>query len=582
MTKWWLILFLVVTLGPAPGAAAQATPQRTLASRAFDLERSGNYAGAVNAYRALLADEPALLSALLGLERSLSALSRLPEMTHEIGILMASPQPPTAAFAVAVRVWTAAGLPDSARTVVDRWAAADPGSEEPWQEWGDAAVGHRDFSLARAALLAGRARLGHPGALAAELAQLASLQEDYPTAVAEWVLALAALREQRNPAEALLGQAPPARRAEVLSLLLATGDPAAMRVGAVLAARWGDPLRGFEQLKRALSTDGDSQVDELTHFRDEISGLMTPAGRLATGRVLEALGVLHDGEDATRYWLDAAQAYSDAGDAEAARRSLTRLAAGAGVPVEVASRATVTLLGVLVEEGRMAEADRQFAALRDGLGVDDLERLSRRIAQGWILAGDLDRAGAAVVADSSVEGLDLAGRIQVYRGDLAGGSDLLKAAGPFSGSREETSSRVWLLALLQVVGADSSVELGGGLLALEQGDTLRAAGLLEEVGGRLPVLEGGAELALLAGRLYAAGGRIDDAERIWTTAAGSEAPAAAAAASLELARLEGSSGRRENAVARLEALIVAWPSSAVAPDARRLMNTLRGATPVNR
>jgi len=577
-----LVLLLTVAAGPAPFAAAQATPQRTLASRAFDLERSGNYAGAVNAYRALLADEPALLSALLGLERSLAALSRLPEMTREIGILMARVEPPTAAFAVAVRVWTAAELPDSARAVVERWAASDPGSEEPWQEWGYAASGRRDFKLARQVLLAGRASLGNPQALAGELAQLASLQEDYPTAVTEWVLALRGLREQRNSAEALLGQAPPARRPEVLTLLVATRDAAALRVGAVLAARWGDPLAGFEQLKRSLSTAGDAQVDELIHFRDEISGLLTPAGRLASGRVLEALGVLHDGEDATRYWLDAAQAFSDAGDADAARRSLARLAGGSGVPVEVASRATVTLVGVLVDEGRMIEADRQFAALRGGLGVEDLEHLSRRLAQGWIHEGDLDRAAAAVVADSSVEGLDLAGRIQMYRGDLTGGSDRLKAAGPFTGSREAASSRVGYLALLQVIGVDSSVELGRGLLLLEQGDTLRAAGVLEEVGGQLPALEGGAELALLAGRLYAGVAQIADAERVWTIAAASEAPAAAAAASLELARLEGNSGRRESAVARLEALIVAWPGSAVAPDARRLMNTLRGATPVNR
>jgi hypothetical protein len=33
---------------------------------------------------------------------------------------------------------------------------------------------------------------------------------------------------------------------------------------------------------------------------------------------------------------------------------------------------------------------------------------------------------------------------------------------------------------------------------------------------------------------------------------------------------------------RLEALIVAWPGSAVAPDARRLLDQLRGAVPAGR
>lgn len=577
----WLALVLAGA-GLAPGAAAQDAPQRTLAARAFDLERSGNYAGAVNAYRALLESDPVLVSALLGLERSLSALSRLPEMSREIGVLMARTDPPPAAFPVAVRVWTAAELPDSARRAVERWAALEPGSEEPWQVWGEAAASRRNLALARTALLAGRNRLGRPQALAAELAQLASQEEDYPTAVAEWVVAMETTPEHRTGAEALLGQAPAGRRAEVRALLAATRAPAAARVAAVLTARWGDPLGGFEQLKRSLPTNGEEQVRELAHFRDEISGLLTPAGRLASGRVLEALGVLHEGEAATRYWLDAAQAFSDAGDAEAARRTLARLAGGSGVPVEVASRATVTLVGVLVDEGRMLEADRQLAALRESLGVEDLERLSRRIARGWIQAGDLERAAAAVAADSSVDGLDLAGRIQVFRGDLAGGSDLLKAAGPFTGSREDASSRVWYLALLQVVGIDSLVELGQALLALEQGDTLRAAGLLEEVGGRLPAMEGGAELALLSGRLYAGAVRPADAERLWAVAAASDAPAAAAAAGLELARLEGQSGRTDRALTRLEALILAWPGSSVAPDARRLLDTLRGTIPAGR
>jgi len=298
--------------------------------------------------------------------------------------------------------------------------------------------------------------------------------------------------------------------------------------------------------------------------------------------VLEALGVLHDGEAATRYWLDAAQAFSDAGDADAARRALGRLAAGAGVPAEVASRATTTLVGVLVEEGRMIEADRQFEALRGGLGVDDRELLLRRIAHGWIREGNLDRAAAAVASDSSVDGLDLQGRIQLYRGDLLGATDLLKAAGPFTGTRAEVSSRVSILALLQVMGADSSAPLGEGLLELERGDTLAAARLVEAAGVGRPGLEGGAELALLAGRLYAMAGAMGDAERLLGAAAGTEAPAAAAAASLELARLQESAGRRAEAMARLEALILAWPGSTVAPDARRMMDTLRGATPVPR
>jgi tetratricopeptide (TPR) repeat protein len=577
-----LLAVLVLLVLAAPDADAQAVQQRTLAARAFDLERSGNYVGAVAAYRALLADEPGLVSALLGLERSLGALSRLPEMSAELAAVMALPEPPLAVFPVAVRVWTAAGLPDSARRVVDRWAQLEPGSEAPWQEWGFAASARRDFVLAREILTTGRSRLGRPDALATELAHLASLEEDYPTAVAEWVRALRTNPVHRAGAVALLGQAPAARRAEILSLLGAGREPVAARVAAVLTARWGDPVAGFDRLQAALPADREARIEELSHFREEISGSSTAAGRRAEGMVLEALGELSEGETATRHWLDAAQAYSDAGAADAARRTLSRLAQTSGVPPEVAGRATVTLVGVLVEEGRLAEADRQLADLREALGVEDLERLGRRVAIGWLRQGNLGRAAELVAADSSVEGLDLSGRIRVYQGDLAGGAELLRAAGPFAGSREEATGRLRYLALLQVIESDSLPALGEGLLLLEQGDTAAAAARLETVGAELPPAKGGAEVALLAGRLWAALGRTADAERVLARASHAEAPAASAAAGLELARIEDATGRRAEAMVRLEALIVAWPGSAVAPDARRLLDQLRGAVPAGR
>jgi tetratricopeptide (TPR) repeat protein len=242
----------------------------------------------------------------------------------------------------------------------------------------------------------------------------------------------------------------------------------------------------------------------------------------------------------------------------------------------------VTLVGVLVEEGRLAEADRQLADLREALGVEDLERLGRRVAIGWLRQGNLGRAAELVAADSSVEGLDLSGRIRVYQGDLAGGAELLRAAGPFAGSREEATGRLRYLALLQVIESDSLPALGEGLLLLEQGDTAAAAARLETVGAELPPAKGGAEVALLAGRLWAALGRTADAERVLARASHAEAPAASAAAGLELARIEDATGRRAEAMVRLEALIVAWPGSAVAPDARRLLDQLRGAVPAGR
>jgi len=558
---------------------AQTAPQRTLAARAFDLERSGNYAGAVNAYRTLLTEQPTSLPALLGLERALTAMSRLPEMLPEVRMVLAGESPNLAAFGVAIRVWTAAGQLDSAGAVVERWALAEPGSEAPWQEWGMAASSRRDMPKVREIFAAGRARLGRPEALAVEMAQIASMEGNYPVAVREWVVALGASPMHRAGAVALLGQATPERRPEVLQLLVAARSPVATRLAAVLTARWGDPVGGFERLRAALSSEPALQVEELSHFYEEISGSATPGGRRAEALVQEALAERASPDSAARHWLEAAQAYSEAGEAESARRMLGRLATAAGVPNDVAASATLTLVGVLVDEGRLAAADSQFVALQGTLSAEPREQLARRVSRGWLRRGELARAALLVAGDSTVEGHDLAGRIKLFQGDLAGATELLRSAGPFAGTREEASSRLTYLALLQVIADDSVPGLGPGLLRLEQGDTAGAAAQLEEAAKVAPSKAGAAELRLLAGRLHAAQGRPVEAERLLTAAGEAASPASAAAAALELARLEGRTGRKEQAMARLEALILAWPGSTMAPEARRMLDSLRGATP---
>ena len=48
---------------------------------------------------------------------------------------------------------------------------------------------------------------------------------------------------------------------------------------------------------------------------------------------------------------------------------------------------------------------------------------------------------------------------------------------------------------------------------------------------------------------------------------------------LALAELLFRSGKREQAIAALEHLLVTWPTSAVVPQARRLLDMARGAVP---
>ena len=277
--------------------------------------------------------------------------------------------------------------------------------------------------------------------------------------------------------------------------------------------------------------------------------------------------------------LDAARAYADGGDEQNARRLLARVSADPSAPQGMATKASTTMLGVLIAEGKAAEAERVLTQLAPALSPDERDAAKRRVANAWIRAGDLAHAEALVVADSSVEGLDLVGRIHLYRGDLAGATMALRAAGPFDDERSEALQRVTLLSLLQAVGRDTLPQLGAALFALARGDSARAVIGLDAVAAALDSGGAAAETRLLAGRIALLRHDTSTAVRLLRLADVASVPAPAAAARLDLARISAASGQIDEARALLERLILDFPESAVVPEARRLRDMLHGAIP---
>ena len=568
------LLTLIALLLPPPAWAQQ--PGLT---RALDLERRGDYAAAATAYRAVLAAKPGDVSALLGLERSLLPLSRSSEMLPAINAALAGAPANSAIYAIALRTWAAADQLDSVRSLAERWARIAPTEEAPYREWGSAELARQNRSGARAAYLQGRSRLGRPDALAAELAQLALTEADYPTALREWLLAVRRLPGYRPMAVSTLGQAPEPARTELLRLLAAEPDLLAHRLEAELRASWGDPLGSVRVLTLALPSDPVQSIAALRSLLDQLRTLRSPEALQAQGQVLEALATRSSVDQGSRLRLQAAQAYSAAGDRAAARRMLSGLANDRDAPGSVSADAATTLVSVLIGEGKLAEAQTRLAGLRPTVPADQYDELRRDLVLALVKAGDLAHADSAIAADSSVEGLAISGRIRLYQGDIAGAVERLKAAGPYAGDRSEATRRTALLALVQPMQADSLPELGRALLQLEQGDTAQASAALERVAAGLPRSQGGAELDLLAGRLMAATGRPAEAERLLRAAATKEAPATAPAAELALAELQLSTSRPGEAVDLLEHLILTYPLSALVPQARRLLDEARGAVP---
>lgn len=555
------LLVAVLALHPA------GLPGQDASQRALDLERRGDAAGAALAWRGILSQKPADLIALAGLERVLGSSGRLADMTDAVRVATARDSSP-GVLGIAIRVWSAARLPDSARTVVLRWSALEPTNEMPYQEWGLAAYGVRDFPTARAAYVLGRERLRRPDALTPELAQLALASGDYAGAAQEWVRAVST-GGSRVAALGLMSQVPVGARATLLAELGKAG-PQGDRLAAGLLVRWGEPLAAV----RRLEAVPDAWEELLAELR---RGPFQSEAALARGSVLEQLANRAQADAQSRLRVEAAQAYADGGDQVSARRVLGRLARDNGTGSGVG--ATSAIISVLVEDGGIEEADRRYRSLLPQLGGEDRQRLALRLAEGWVRQGRLGRADSLVVADSSVEALAIRGRIALYRGDLASARDLLREAGPFTGDRASATHRISVLGLLQVIDADSLPSLGAALHQLERRDSAGAAQALERVAGGLPPDRGGAELLLLAGQVQRGLGQAADAERLYRAAVAMAVPAGSAAAEFALASLFLNSGRRAQAIAALEHLLLTWPTSAVVPQARRLLDVARGATP---
>lgn len=570
------LVLLLVLAGIANG---RLHAQQDNLTRAFDLERRGNYAGAAEAYKAVLTARPADAGALLGLERALTALNKLPEIIPQVQAAVAARPSSSAVYGVALRAWSSLERVDSARKVLDIWTEVQPQDEAPYREWANIALSRRDRQEARRTFLLARERLKREDVLAAEVAQLALLDDDFVTAAREWARAVQRMPGYRTAAINGLTGVAGRNHDALLQQLQAEGSVEAKQIAGSLMARWGSPVAGFEVLSRALPPTPSAAIEVLRQFNELIQPLGTRDARRAQGMSLEAMGERASGTTASRYRGEAARLYAESGDSESARRMLGRLAADSTAPRSVASDAGATLVTVLLDEGKVADAARELARHRTALTAEQLQTLNRRIALGWARTGNLDRADSAVQADSTVEGFDLAGRLKLYRGDLASARTLLQMAGPYAGTRDEATSRTAILALLQPIEEDSLPELGRAMLHLEQRDTAKAIAELTELAGKLPLEAGGSDLRLQVGRLQRAQGKAADAEQSFRKAMENKTGASAPAAALELARILAATNRQAEGVALLEQLILDHPESAVIPQARRLLDEIRGAVP---
>ena len=570
------VVILLIPLG-LPAQAQVTNSTSTPLGRATMAERNGAYADAAAQYAAILKTQPANLGALIGMEHVLPKLDRRADLTPLVQQALVADSTSIGILGVAVRNFASTGHADSARRYVDRWAARSPNDGDPYREWSDAALVARDLVQAKLALDVGRQRMG-PTALGIERAELLQRSGDVAGAVREWIVVVRATPPFRDGAVGMLAQVPPGQRPVARDALQKDGSPEARQMLGLLLTHWGQPTEGAAMVRAALPADSTGATNLLRQLFEALRARDDRPSRLASAATLEAIAARESGAAAIRSLMDAARTYADAGDERNARRLLALVASNPAAPLGMATAASATLLGVLIAEGKAADAERVLAELGQNVGADEHDRLARRIAMAWVRGGDFAHAETMIAADSSTNGFDLRGRLHLFRGDLAGANDLLKVAGPYDDERDQALERVALLSLIQAIGVDSSRALGNALLALERGDSARATAELTELAATFTVA-GAAETRLLAGRIALAHRDSSTAVHLLERANVREMPATAAAARLELARISLAGGHTDAARTMLEQLILDFPDSALVPEARRLRDTIRGAVP---
>jgi tetratricopeptide (TPR) repeat protein len=574
-------------LGRVGGLALLVLATRTLSAQAigqgFELERVGQFAQAAASYFATLRAEPTNLSALLGLERVLPGLGRLPELLPVAQRATTASPTNVALRSVLLRTYVELSEPDSARAVALRWIAAAPRDEAPYREWAMALEDQRRHEAARAVLVDGRRALGRPEAFGIELAELAERSGDWEEAAREWAAALSGAPAQLPYAASELGAAPPSHRDRIARVLTA-GDPPPLtrRLAGELLLTWGQPERGWAVYAPSVATPLADAAGAARHFADLAAARPTPGARRVRALALARYAELAAGPVAVRARAEAARALLEIGDRVGARSTLEAVARDSAAPADAQALAQTTLVAALIDAGQLDEAAQRLAR-DDRLTEDDRATLRLRLAHGRIAQGDLDRADATLARDSSVAALALKGWIAVFRGRLNDAELLFLAAGPYAGDRRDATDRTGMLALLDRVAADTFAELGQALLALARGDSVRAAAALRHAADQQAAAgPGRPDILLLAGRVAAPLGPAEQlaalsmfADVVRTDSAGAAAPAA----ELEWARLLERRLEPAAAIQHLEHLILSYPRSAVVPEARRELDRAKGAIP---
>jgi tetratricopeptide (TPR) repeat protein len=557
-----IALTLALALFTERGPAQESTS--TALTRALELESSGKYRDAVKAFREALADAP-LTSVVLGLERVYYQLGQSDSLLPLLKTLLAGrPRDPTLRT---VQLRTLVMLHrdmEAYGTFID-WANASPKESTPYREYARMLLEQNRIAGADSVLQLAARQLSSMQELSSELAQLRA-------SMGLWVPSAAAWREalktqswlDQAAAYALLGT-PPDKRDSLRAVLREPPiELGARRLLAALELRWNAPAEAWSSLREV--PPNDSTVAAWVQFAEEVEALEA----WAIARDAYETALKHNAPPGVR--IRAAATALSGRDPAATIEFLKTY----GDRPDTSVREEVSLLRARAYSslGQPGAVRTILSSVGETVGLDIRDDIAREIAWAYVRSGQLDSAKIAIAET----GDDPRARawVALYEGDLQNARNKLRQLG------ETTADAVLAQALLSRTRVLRSAKAGSAFLALAQRDSLRAVDLF--VSSASEVEEAAPLMLAAAARIASARpdstGVAPRALALWERIVREyETAPEAAEADLEWARALRRTGNHSGAVARLEHLLLTYPQSALAPQARRELDLARNAIP---
>ena len=554
--SWVLAASVMFAVGvPLRAQEIGAGSTDSLVLRALELEESKPRDAAMLYRRAL--SGPAMVPALLGLERVYTNLGMVDSLLPLVRSAIRAEPRSGVVRTVQLRTLTALQRDEELTAAFRDWVRAVPGEAAPFKEYARILLESGRTAAADSVLTVASRMVRDPRDFSSELAQVASAQRMWNEAARRWRETLTQTPQLYQAAVFSLSQASGAARDSVRTNLMA--EPMwlpARRVLASLELFWLQPRQAWLAFA-GLKPDAEL-VTAWREFADEADARSMPvASREAWAAIYRKNGDAPSALRAADAALTSGEAATALALASAAQSALSpQLGLRDAVPVRLRAMAAL---------GRAGDALALVDSVRPKVVPLQLQLLERELMWAWLRVGDAARARPLVARLEDDEAVAL---LAIYDGDLEKARSALRNA--------DASNTLLLLprALLSRTTLPNSATIGATFTALAKSDTAVAVTQLQsaaaEVGDAAPLV------LAMAARLLTA--RNDDARAVplWTRivteySTSPEAPEG----DLEWARAALRARNGGTAIARLEHLLLTYPNSALAPQARRELDTAR-------